>query len=101
MSNTIWVAVSVIESIESGEYLGRISRSDLDALETNERTTGFVKLEQVGWIDSDSATGIHWLSKTEDKDIGDYGYGDIAYLRIERISRIIPLKQEFVKRFLN
>lgn len=95
-TDDVWVAVRVVDA-EAGqgaiEHYGTISAKEFDWFSNNTSPVGFLKLQHVAWMEDGQIVPISHLGA----DGKDYGYGDIAYLRIDTVVRIILLNDAFVK----
>ena len=95
----VWVAVRVVDA-EAGqapiEYYGTISEKEIDWFSSNTSTVGFLKLQHVAWMEDGQVIPISHPGE----DGRDYGYGDVTYLRIDTVLRIIVLNDAFVKAHL-
>ena len=84
-----WVSLLVRDGEagnEASEYFGRLDRQSLGLLRNGE-FKGFVKLDQVFSTGDDD--GVERLADSDE-------YAGVHYLRADRITRISPLKKEFV-----
>jgi hypothetical protein len=92
----VWVVVRVVDA-EAGqapiEYYGSIDPKEIDTFSTNTSTVAFLKLQHVAWMEDGQLVPISHPGA----DGRDYGYGDIAYLRVDTVVRIILLNDAFVK----
>jgi hypothetical protein len=91
----VWVAIRVLEkgAIQpAGEYYGALDKKVFE--ETLERTmpSGFLKLRHVAWLENGRIVRL-----AEPTGGVEYGYGDVMYIRVESVLRIIELDEKFVK----
>jgi hypothetical protein len=97
---SIWVAVSLLEGERNSvvEYHGKVQQEFFEDIVSNRLREGLFRMESVAWINKDGD-----LQKMEEAQTGgkSYGYSNTAYFRVEQITRIVPLKDDFVMLALN
>lgn len=86
----MWVAFIMNDPHGGAEYYGQISRSDFDSLVGGSFEGGFIKFENLSWMDESEAK-LHKFSKFE-----NFGYLDEGFFRAEHIVRIIPVRDDFM-----
>jgi len=98
-TDDVWVAVRVVDA-EAGqpaiEYYGTLEPKEFDWFSTNTSTVAFLKLQHVAWMEDGQIVPI----SRPGADGRDYGYGDVTYLRVDTVVRIIVLNNAFVKAHL-
>jgi hypothetical protein len=95
-ADDVWVAIRVVDNgvaQPTTEYYGTIDEKTLASLSNLPVGIGFLKLQHVSWMDNGQIVAI---SRAKPDGI-DYGYGDVAYFRIDTMLRIIVLDDTFVK----
>ena len=93
----IWVAISFSEKGSDQpptEYYGTIKKTLLTNILNTAVPTGFLKLRHVAWMTGDGK--IIPLSEARIKET-KRGYSRDMYFRIEAITRIVELDDQFVK----
>jgi hypothetical protein len=97
---SIWVAVSLLEGERNSvvEYHGKVHQEVFEDIVTNRLREGLFCMGSVAWINKDGD-----LQKMDEAQTGgkSYGYSNTAYFRVEQITRIVPLKDDFVMLELN
>jgi len=95
----VWVAIRVVDrgvGQPADEYYGTIDKKIFVGMLNTTVPSGFLELEHVAWMENGQIVGIS-QSKADGMV---YGYGDIAYFRVETVLGIIVLDDDFVKEHL-
>ena len=96
MNDLIWIAMVVDDHRGGAEYYGRMTKADFDDVISGKRVDSFVKVDHLTWLDSENTNQCYKFSEIGKQQGVDYGYGDTAYFHITQITRMIPLRDEFV-----
>ncbi len=87
----VWVSVTLSTTANMGdgeEYSGRMTRAQYDEVVNRGRTTGFLTLEKVFWVDEDDEI----LFPVEIHP----AHTDTAHINLKDVSVIIPIHQSVV-----
>ena len=93
----VWVAISFSEkgaTLPPAEYYGTIKRTMLTAMLNTANPTGFLKLSHAAWMTDDGK--IIPMTEAREREV-KRGYSREMYFRIEAITRMIELDDQFVR----
>lgn len=94
-TNGMWVAIRVQDNgTQLTEYHGWLEKKVFWKIISNQFGQGFIRLRDIHWLNSSGQTIP--LEKARPNQL-DYGYGRDVFIRVEHISRIVPLRDEFTK----
>lgn len=94
----MWITLILNDGSGGAEYYGRVKQEDFEDLVEGRITEGFLRVEQLSWLDSESQTGLSLFSTVHGENGQDYGYSDTGYFRVAYIARIIPVREDFVRK---
>jgi hypothetical protein len=95
-SNQVWVAIRVVDKgvgQAPTEYYGTMERKVFVGMLNTTVPSGFLELEHVAVMLNGRLTPM----SEEAENGAKYGYGDVAYFRVETVLRIVLLSDEFPK----
>jgi hypothetical protein len=90
-TDSVWVAIRVEDGSRcTVEYRGRIDAAVFEKITTSELTSGWLRLDDVIWEKER-------LDVRQDDYGSFWGYGNTSFYRVESLSRIILLSDDFVR----
>lgn len=95
----IWVALRVQDNgAELTEYHGWLNREDFWQLMQKNEPTPLIRLHSVHWINPQGEPVTLPNARPNDKD---FGYDQDIFIRSSLITRIIPLRSDFIAKLQN